>query len=43
MRIIEDYLESLETGVSALLDDKEPPDAKAAPQPKAIKGEARAH
>ena len=40
---IEDYLESLEAGVSALLDDKETPDAKAAPQPKAIKAEARAH
>ena len=40
---IEDYLESLEAAVSALLDDTESPDAKAAPQPKAIKAEARAH
>ena len=37
------YQQSLEAGVSALLDDKETPNAKAAPQPTAIKAEARAH
>ena len=40
---IDNYLEGLEAGVGALLDGKETHDAKAAPQPKAIKAEAKAH
>ena len=40
---IDDYLDGLEAGVTALLDDKVTPDAKAAPQPKVIKAEARTH